>query len=296
MKKIQIVPLAVIIGSFSVSFAAEEYQSSAKPLSVEATPARILGKIADGTPPPPEPPKPKFIIPAKDVLESKSIQQGGRTITVRKINPIALPPAQKPAAQIDFSDPAVQERIAKFRASKKGNYRSLLVGATVYRFNQAPARSLVQVWPQAQGQPVTVWSSADFSLLSGFSTFVGSAGETNSLMLLWSVTNLDNQTAFHAKFASRFKAPEIPLFPAGKATFMVTAGEATPETLAALQSLHDLYNKEFHRLKTAYEGRERAQRLQEAELKANPPKPKDIVINYWHIDSKAQAAEKGVAR
>ena len=296
MKKIQIVPLAVIIGSFSVSFASEEYQSSAKPLSVEATPARILGKIADGTPPPPEPPKPKFIIPAKDVLESKSIQQGGRTITVRKIDPITLPPPKEPAAQIDFTDPAVQERIAKFRTKNKGNYRSLLVSATVYRFNESPPRSLVRVWPQAQGQPVTVWSSADFSLLSGFSTFVGPSGETNSLMLMWSVTNLDNQTAFHAKFASRFKAPEIPLFPPGKATFMVTAGEATPETLAALQSLHDLYNNEFHRLKAAFEGRERAQRLQEAELKANPPKPKDVVFSYWNMVPTTESNQKGSTR
>ena len=56
------------------------------------TAARILGSIPDGTPPPPEPPKPKFIVPAKDVLESKSIQQGGRTIIIREINPIALPP------------------------------------------------------------------------------------------------------------------------------------------------------------------------------------------------------------
>ena len=63
-----------------------------KPTADFPTPVRILGEIADGTPPPPEPPKPKFIVPAKDVLETKTHLQGGRTITIRKISPIALPP------------------------------------------------------------------------------------------------------------------------------------------------------------------------------------------------------------
>ena len=53
--------------------------------------ARIIGDIPDGTPPPPEPPKPKFIVPAKDILKSKTYQQGGRKITVQRITPIALP-------------------------------------------------------------------------------------------------------------------------------------------------------------------------------------------------------------
>ncbi len=268
---------------------------SAETILLPITPTRILGKIADGTLPPPAPPKPKFVISDKDVLETKTHQQGGRTITVRKINPIALPPPQEPAPQIDLTDPAVQERIAKFRAENH-YHQMLLVGATVYRFNDSVPRSLVQIWPQAQGKSVTVWSSADFALLSGFSTFVGSSGETNSLMLMWSVSNLDNRTAFYAKFASQFKAPEIPEFPPGKATFIISAGEATPETLASLHSLHDLYNNEYERFKTAYEGRERAQRLHEAELKANPPKPKDIVLNYWRIDSKVQPKAKGSAR
>ena len=37
--------------------------------------ARIIGDIPDGTPPPPEPPKPKFIVPTKDILESKTSQE-----------------------------------------------------------------------------------------------------------------------------------------------------------------------------------------------------------------------------
>jgi hypothetical protein len=58
----------------------------------EETRAHIPYKIPDGTPPPPAPEKPVWTIPAADVITEKSHVEGGRTITVREIKPIALPP------------------------------------------------------------------------------------------------------------------------------------------------------------------------------------------------------------
>ena len=75
-------PIPLLILTSVVCFAPVFSQDAKDSLPAEtaATPtaARMLGSSPDGTPPPPEPPKPKFIVPAKDVLESKSIQQGGR--------------------------------------------------------------------------------------------------------------------------------------------------------------------------------------------------------------------------
>ncbi|NQX01944.1 hypothetical protein HQ447_14905 [bacterium] len=292
MKKHPLAVLAALSVGLSPGFADDQPVSVPEP--APSTSARLLGALQGGSPPPPVPPKPKFIVAAKDVLETTTHQQGGRTITVRKIAPISLPPPPEitAAPSVDLTDPAVQARIAKFRAANH-HQRMLLVGATVYRFNDSPPRSQVQIWPQAEGEPLTVWSSADFALLSGFSTFADSADSTTSLLMMWSVTNLDDRTAFHTKFARSFKAPEIPQFSPGKATFVIASGNPTPQSLASLQSLHDLYNNEYERLKTAYEGRERAQRLHEAELKANPSQPKDIVLNYWFTDSAEQAGQGG---
>ena len=291
MKIFQIASLALIYIGFSPGIAAEALQPVEKPAPL--TTARIVGHIPDGTQPPPEPPKPKFIVPPQNILETKIHEQGGRQITIRKIAPIALPLPQKPAQPLDLKDPSVQERIAKFRATNR-NYKMLLVGATVYRLKDSPPRSLVHIWPQAEGEPITVWSSADFALLSGFPTFADSADSTTRLMLMWSVSNLDTRTAFQAKFARQFKAPEIPKFPVGKATFVISSGNPTPQTLASIQSLHDLYNNEHARLAAAYEGRQRAQLQHEAYLKANPPQPKDITLDYWRIERPVPA--KGGAK
>lgn len=265
-----------------------------QPTSATTIP-RILGALQDGTPLQPEPAKPKFIVPAKDILETKTHQQGGREITVQKINPIALPPAPEAPAPVDLSDPALQQRIAERRA-KYPAMKMLLVGATVYHSDTSPPRTLVRLWPQAQGEPVTVWSSADFSLLSGLSSFATATDEKTSLMMLWSIIKMDGANRLQRNLARQLPKPEIPAFPDGKATFQVTEGNPTPETLASIQSLHDLYHNEHDRLLAAYLGRERASIAKAAELKANPPQPKDIVLNYWLTDSADQPNGKGTAR
>ena len=65
--------------------------------------------------------------------------------------------------------------------------------------------------------------------------------------------------------------------------------------LVPIQSLHDLYNNEFGRLKTAYEGRELARIQHEADLKAHPPQPQNLVVNFWTTDT-PKPAKKGGAK
>lgn len=108
------------------------------------------------------------------------------------------------------------------------------------------------------------------------------------MLLMWSVMEIDRINAFQQKFSRQFTEPDIPEFPPGKATFIITEGKASPQTLASIQSLHDIYNKDYERLKSTYEGRQRAQFLREAELTANPPQPKDITLNYWRIEPTAK--------
>ena len=156
----------------------------------------------------------------------------------------------------------------------------LSLGATVYRFKDSPPRTLVQYRPEPQGEPITFWSSADFSLISGIQGIVATDGRTYSLFMAWSITDTTRTALGHP--------PDIPAFPEGQATFtMVGTPPADPSVLVPIQSLHDLYNSEYVRLKAAYEGRERARLQHESDLKANPPKPKNITLNYWRTEKPA---------
>jgi hypothetical protein len=261
------------------------------------TTARILGKIPDGTPPPPAPPKPEYHVAAHDVLSTTTHEQGGRTITIRKIKSIDLPPPPPPAEiSVGEVDAEFSERLAEYRENHP-RYDLLFLGATVYRAKDSPPRTLVRWWPQNGIQAITFWSSADFALIAGgINSFMDSAGHTHHLLMGWGSVDIERMTELYATHGREFDLPDIPAFPEDKASFAIT-GDHQPdrEALVAIESLHDLYNSGIENLRSAYEGRERARIEREEYLKANPPQPKDITLNFWRTEKPA-ANGKGASK
>ena len=273
MKPIPLIFLAAMAGSAFVFS-----QDETSPIT-----AHVLGNIPDGTPPPIEPPKPAFIVPAEDVLQTETHHQGGRKIIVREITPVELPaPSVVEPPPADLAPP----HPASHSTENFTGFEFICVGASVFHPKDLAARTLVDFSPLGHAAtPVTFWSSADFGLFTGFASYVGSDGIERNLMMGWGSREIEHVSELTTESgALALGVPKMPELPAGKATFSIISGQPTAETLTAIQSLHDVYNNEYERLKTAYEGRERARIAHEAELKAHPPKPKDIVINYWHID------------
>ena len=275
----------VALALVSAVRAQEVGQTVSKSVAAPAvTTARLIGNIPDGTPPPPQPPKPPYVVHPRNVLGTTTQQQGGRTITIQKIKPIALPapPAPAPPA-VNADNAALADSPAE---NETGGPGMLSLGATVYRFKDAPSRTLVHYWPGGQGGSITLWSSADFSLISGISSFVATDGETRWLFMMWSIEDCDSMADLPP---GRLATTAFPAFPDGPATFIIAGTPPDdPTVLVPIQSLHDIYNSEYGRLKTAYEGRERARIEREAYLKANPPKPKNIVLNYWRTEKPAR--------
>jgi hypothetical protein len=72
------------------------------------------------------------------------------------------------------------------------------------------------------------------------------------------------------------------------------AGES--EGYDAIVALHELYATDGERLRQAYELREARQKEAEAELRANPPVPKDIVLNFWKVEPPKKVAEAQAPR
>lgn len=261
------------------------------------TTARILGDIPDGTPPPPAEPKPEFEVAKSDVLRTATHEQGGRTITIREIKPIALPPPPPPA-EITFAEPDAEfsQRLAEYRESRPKN-ELLFLGATVFRSKDSSPRTLVRWWPMGGKGTVTFWSSADFALIAGgINSFADTAGDSHHLLMGWGNVDIDHMAELYAAKGREYDAPDLPAFTEGKATFEITGDtKPTAEEMAVIQSLHDVYNSELERLETAYEGRERARIEREEYLRANPPQPKDITLNFWRTEKPA-ASGKGESK
>ena len=288
------IPLFVAIMGLTASVRSQDEETTASgsptpaPVVVPTT-ARILGDIPDGTPPPPAPPRPELVVSPSDILATTTHEQGGRTITIREIKPIALPSAPDPAPPAaNVSKASLGNEPAESSAVRPGSHM-LSLGATVYRFKDSPPRTLVQYRPQSDAEAITFWSSADFALISGIQGIVAADGLTYRLFMTWSTTDTTRSAAT--------STPNIPVFPDGPATFdIVGTPPADPSVLDPIQSLHDVYNSEYQRLKTAWEGRERARIQHEADLKANPPQPQNITIHVWNIPADQAAELKGGAQ
>lgn len=257
-----------------------------------STAARIVGELPDGTPTAPEPPKAEFIISAEHIIDSKTIQQGGRKITVQQIVPIALPEPVKVAPSVSPTNPALAERIEAF-ADENPDAGFLFIGASVYQLSDDSAYSFVNLWPQGQGEAVSFWSSANFAWLSGIGSFIGSDEKSRSIMMAWDNYEIENLKNLTHEIIPYQDLPPLPVLPENKVSFVFTSANPDAETLAGIQSLHDLCQNDGPRLKAAFEGREKARPAQEAELRANPPKPKDLVLRFWRTESPAPTTGGG---
>ena len=152
-------------------------------------------------------------------------------------------------------------------------------------------RSLVRI-TVLHAPPVEFWSSADIGLLAGLTEFTGSDGKQRRVMLMWSQIDLDKMQALAVRTGRPYQPPQFPELPAGAATFVVKSGNSTAAVLADIQALHDVYNSKRAELEAAQAARKAEQARRAAELLANPPVPKDLILNHWRIE----AGEEGGAQ
>lgn len=259
--------------------------------------AHIPYPIPDGTPPPPAPPKPTWTVPQQDVLSAKAYAEGGRTITVREIKPIPLPeppPPREPSAPVQLSE-EMQEKMAEFR-EKYAEYQLLFLGATMYRMEDGSVRSHVRIDGMKNREPIVFWSSADFSLLSGIGTITDKEGYQRAIMMSWGFRDIKNEARIAARAAAagyEYHPAVVPELASGPASYLIEQGKPDEEATLIIDSLHEILNHDEAELKRAFAGRERARKEREAYLKANPPQPRNIVINHWRVERENKEQEGG---
>jgi hypothetical protein len=260
--------------------------------------AVLLNPIPDGTPAPEPAPVPEYEVKPAEVLESRTIEQDGRTITIQEIKPIDLPPPpeENPSPVAPIATPKFAQRLADFRTQRR-SINTLHLSAKVYRSPGNPARSLVTCWPGGNQSSFTFWSSADFSLIAGgIQSYADTTGQTHHLFMSWGNFEQAREQAAAIRRGLPYSPPNPPAFPNGPATFQVFGDSPAPEALVPIQSLHDLYNQKKAELLAAYQGREQARLQKEEELRLNPPQPQDIILNFWRTEQPADAAQEGGAK
>jgi hypothetical protein len=223
-------------------------------------------------------PKVRAVFKPCVVEETTVTRQGGRDIIVQRLaldpnDPIKPVVPESPAA-IPF-DPAAA---ADFPDAPPAYL--LFLSATVYP-GPHTFLSWTHQFPDGTRREFSGWSNIDFNHFTGISTFLGTDGEQHSYMM-----------AVGTEEVAAEKAPEFPT----EAPAFIPDGDIPTVALVAIDSLHKIYAKDSAKLAYAYAGRERARLAKEAELLANPPQPKDLIIRYRIAETPLPTSTEGGAQ
>lgn len=229
--------------------------------SAEQEPA-LLNDPPDGSAPPA--PEVRAVFRPAKVLETTVTRQGGRDIIVQRValdpndpvKPVIPAPPAPPSANPDHSAPAADHDAPPFYL--------MMLSATVH---PGPRTSLrwTHRFPDGRSREYSGWSNIDFNHISGIGTFRVTDGMEHFFQM-----GISNE---------QLPAESSPEFTSHVPTF-IPDGDIPAEALVAVDSLHKIYATDGAKLAASHAGRERARLAKEAELLANPPQPKDLIIRY----------------
>ena len=212
-----------------------------------------------------------------EVLETTVTRKGGRDVIVQHlaldpddpIKPVLPPPPVAPSP--DNAAPADDDAPPSY---------ILLLSATVHP-GPRTFLSWTHHFPVGSAREFSGWSNIDFNHLTGITTFLGTDGAHHSYMM-----------AIGTEQVASDAAPE---FPVEDPTF-IPDSVVPAEVLVPIDSLHKIYAKDGAKLAAAHAGRERARLAKEAELLANPPQPKDLIIRYRIAETPLPTPAEGGAQ
>jgi len=244
--------------------------------------ARLVGEVADGKPAAAVPPK---VLPKFSVQSTSTHRLKDRKIVMQRVADPGLqerpaPPTAKSKEEVEAlrASPEWQELVAKHKKTEL-----VMLSASVVDGKA----TFLRWWHE--GEEYEAWSNVNFNHFSGFAEF--EAGEKHYAYMM-AVGNFSS--AGDRNLGWLGKPPELGMnYPA----FTIVKGDTSKaDAMAMMVSMHDLYENERGKLVAAHESRVREQAKQEAWLKANPPRPKDTVIQFWRREAPSRANQKALQK
>ena len=218
-------------------------------------PARILGKISDGS---------TSTLTVRKELPRYQIRWG--VVQHKKDHQVTINRVSPPEQPVEKTEENQTQQDGQ-TTDQKPSGGTFFVYATTYDGLATRVR-----WHH-EGQEFVAWSNVDWKYLVGFSSFEG-RGKRYDFMLLHTLSAAEGVTI-----------PGLPSLAEKGARYMVVKGdESNDSAMEFIEAIHDLYEAEKVQLKGAYQKRQSNLRIREAQKEAqlqNPPAKPDVIINYW---------------
>ncbi len=221
-------------------------------------------------------------INAASAVSTMQIGSSTPKIIMRRLTPKAWPVNPAPVA-----GEWTEEQRAEWRATRQ-HFRTMQLSATVYD------RRLSEIQWRKGALEFTLLSNVDFNYLSMIGWL--ESGQTHWSTFFF-VNNIDSEReqryarmaeAKGAIYISR-RVPDGSMLDSEKADYVIYAepGVKVPsELIEEMDALHQHYAANEQALKTSWQNRQELTKAHRAWQKANPPVPKDTVINFWPVRSR----------
>jgi hypothetical protein len=225
--------------------------------------------------------------------------EGRISLSVRKVVDPGLPPLPEPPPPLPPDDAETKAMLEESKETHNGS-ELVFLSATVYDHS----RTLLRIQLSGEdGWEVTAWSNIDFNHFSGFASYrtTSPEGEASDVALVTGLGNIDTDRMkkLSAETGESFENPLLPKLrdiSEGPAYVIVEGKDAEGAALETLKQMHLLYGKEGNRMREAHLSRVAEEKKMREYYLANPPKPKDVVLNYWRGKRPAIAGGNGEAR
>lgn len=231
------------------------------------------------------------------ILDQQEVDLGDHSIIFNRVEtPVLKPRVEASIPPADVSQRPSAEELAEILRQEAKRDVLMFLSCTVYDRRIAEVR-----WTRDDGQYV-LWSGVDFNHLrdmlyfeSGdtcYTLFMGIGNESINDVRRWN-------SEVDADFELRNYEPDLrfPVPPtqfigeiASRSVYRLVSFPQTgidPEAKAALDSLHQYYETNRSRLTREYEDSEAENAARAEWLRANPPRPKNMTINFFPIRSSA---------
>jgi hypothetical protein len=241
----------------------------------------------------------KAAIEAVPAFEEWEVDHGNRKTILRRVAP-PIPPLRdesqitnlKSQSASPTSDVWTEEEIAAWMAEQPV-HRTLNLTATVYD------QSFTEItWRDEDRQEWTILSNIDFRYLGGIGHFDDETHHWMTFLFVYEVDSEKQESIARRAaeegfdYTPRTADQWLSIIPGDflsspEPEYIIIAQHekaAIPQALyEELDALHRHYHAHEERLIAEYERNNVMNEARRAYLEANPPKPKDTVINFWRV-------------
>jgi len=212
------------------------------------------------------------------ILESVEVDYGDHSVFYNRVESPALKPeTERPVVAPRVPTAAELEQAARVDSLR---YVQLWLSCTVFD------GKFTEVRLQQDGAEVVIFSTIDFNVLASGLDLETADSYYNLFMGIGDASREE----FVGVWPTRLLAEAAKT---GQAKWQVISkGPVPPDLRRTIGDLHRYYDTHRARLLAQRAERDAAQRAHEEWIKANPPVPEDIVINYFSIPSEPTSKQR----